>query len=143
MPLMYEPCPDAIYPVGESLTEQEHAAECDINRIMARAKAGLPITSSASAPVYGDDDLNQDLMSVKLKKQDLEKSLSEMAQETLSESEVARLPNWLKEKFGFKAKTPSKGEKNDLNNKTPPDTVTATPKVDGPSGAVKPDGAPS
>ena len=33
MPLMYEPCPDAIYPEGESLTEQEHAAECDINRI--------------------------------------------------------------------------------------------------------------
>ena len=64
MPLMYEPCPDAIYPEGESLTEQEHAAECDINRIMARAKAGLPITGSAFSPVYGDDDLNQDLMSV-------------------------------------------------------------------------------
>ena len=65
-----------------------------------------------------------------------------MAQETLSESEVARLPNWLKENLGSKQKLRLK-VKNDLNNKTPNDTVTATPKVDGPSGAVKPDGAPS
>lgn len=143
---MYEPSPDAIYTVGESLTEQEHAADCDINRMMDRARRGLPISGVTSELAYGDDDLTLDLMGVKLQKQALEVKLGEMARTAdFTEEEVLRLPKWLRDKFGFKAKVKTTGVNDSVatNNKPTVDPNALSPNVDGHSKAVKPDGAPS
>lgn len=145
MAILYKANKDAIMPVGESLTEQEHLESCDINRQVERARRGLPLIGSANEPRYGVDDTNLDLMQVKNALRDAEARMNEVPKDSLSEEELAHVPEGVRKKFGLKAKPKSPAVKPSeaVGDKAQTPGVANGPNVDGPSGAVKGDGPPS
>lgn len=81
MPIMYKNPPDAIMPVGESLTEQEFADSCDINKMVRNMLNGMP--ARAGDPVlYGYDDTTIDGLQHRInlqKAKEIEQELEEFA----------------------------------------------------------------
>lgn len=127
----------AIYPEGDSLTEQEHKDSCDINKMIKNAARGLQVRGG-SEPKFGYDDTTMDGVQFRIQKEQLEKSLSEISRSNeFSPDELKHVPENVKKKFKFRQKAEQKPvPKNDeLNDEkkdglplpTPTPTPTPTP----------------
>lgn len=125
MPLQYDPTKDpyAFFTEGESLTEQEHAASCDINKMVRDAARGVAIRGQSSEPVYGYDDTTMDAVRFRIEKAAIEKNLAETFHQELDlpdeeisalEKTLESIPQKTREKFGMKLRPKQKTvEKND------------------------------
>lgn len=112
-----EPSKHAFFTEGLSLTEQEHAKECDINVMLKKAARGLPVAGGAPQ-LYGHDDLTVDGVQHRINLEASHAELSRLARENeFDEDELKRIPLSVIKKFGFKAKkkdpTPKPASKND------------------------------
>jgi len=136
MPIMYEFSKYAIdcsvdskninpidkYPYG---CETEHADSCDINKMVRNAANGIPVRGSSSSLIYGEDDLTMDALTHRIKKQQVEAELSELAKIELEEDVFDKIPANIKKKFGFKKRSKKQSKNND-DDKT---TTTVPPKT--------------
>lgn len=99
-----EKIPFASKTEGESMTEQEHKNSCDINKMITAAKRGQMVRGGPR-PEYGYDDTTMDGVAFRIKKQELEKSLSETFQNTeFSQKESELIPEKVKKKFKVKTR---------------------------------------
>lgn len=116
---------DTIYmDPDEDLTEQEHAASCDINVMIRNAHNGLQVRGAEGEPVYGFDDTTMTGLQHRIQKQKLEEELARVSEEhEFSESELAMMPEKVAAKFKFKKKADQKPGAND-------DDKTTTKKPD-------------
>lgn len=134
MPIMYEFSkyalvfdkdnidPIDLYPDG---AEQEHISSCDINKLVKNAANGIPVRGRTSPLVYGEDDTTLDAVQHRIKKQQVEKELSELAKNDLSDEDLQKIPNDIRTKFGFKAKKTIK-KSNDDDKTTTKDTKSTS-----------------
>lgn len=131
MALKYQPTKHAWFPEGESMTEQEFKDSCDINKMIKAVHRGHQIRGMQTAPWIdgAEDDTTMDAVSYRIKKENLERELHEIAQShEFSEEELnsMKLSPDAKKKFGFKTRKKAStdlGEKNDdkTTKKTPTD----------------------
>lgn len=137
MPIQYTPSKHAYYCDPETLTEQEHKNDCDINVIIKRAHNGHMVNMSNRSPVYGFDDINLDGLKHRILKQETKEELEELitSQEfdakdveiltkNLPESLVKRLKIKKQEEVNQKTelnkKDEVKNERHDSSNSTKP-----------------------
>lgn len=113
--IMYEFGPHATINDEPSLTETEHGPSCDINHMMRNIHRGLMVRGGAQ-PVYGEDDLTLDAVSFRIQKQQLEEELMQEAIEPIDEEIYKRIPQRIREKFGFKVKANPAKRDDELNN---------------------------
>lgn len=122
----------AIYPEGNSLTEQEHTDSCDINKMVKNAARGLQVRGGPQ-PQFGYDDTTLTGLDVRIQKQQLEESLHKISSENeFSPEELQHIPNDVKSKFKFKTKKAEQKpvpNANDITNAN--QDVTQPPKNEG------------
>lgn len=94
MAVMYKTPPFSTLVEGESLTEKEHAASCDINKMIQSAARGMQIRQGRQ-PRYGYDDTTMDLLHHRIAKEQNEAAMAEIE---LPE-ELENLPEETKAKF--------------------------------------------
>ena len=93
-----------------SLTEQEHADSCDINKMIQAVHRGYAVRGSNGAQGlnYPDgmyDDTTMDALQFRILKQDLEQELGEIAEtQEFEESIFNKIPTKIRERFNFKIK---------------------------------------
>lgn len=103
MPVMYKPTKFAFHTEGEPLTEQEHKASCDINKMIKNAHRGLPVRGGY-APRYGYDDTTLDGVQFRIQKQMVEDNLNEVSKTEFTQKEFDLIPKDIREKFKFRVK---------------------------------------
>lgn len=124
MAVQYKHSKHAYYTDPESLTEQEHADSCDINIMIRNAQRGHDIRGGP-APVYGHDDLTIDGVQHRIRKEQTERELAEIARtQEFTEEELSqmRLNPEQQKKFGFKVKkkaAPPPAKNDDQTTKPP------------------------
>lgn len=133
--ILYKPSKHAIFPEGETLTEQEHKDSCDINLMLRHAGRGLQVRGGPQ-PEYGYDDTTMDAVRFRIEKDRLEKDLSSAAKsEEFSEEQISLIPEPVRKKFGFKAKKSAK-EQVPPNDKQNDEKGTNSPEP--PKSSTKP-----
>lgn len=117
--ILYKPSKHAIYPDGESLTEQEHKDSCDINKMIRDAHKGRQVRGG-SQPRYGFDDTTVDPINFRIQKEQIENDLSATAKaHEFSPEELKHVHPDVQKKFGFRTKkAPPDPPKNDQTKKT-------------------------
>lgn len=116
-------CPDG--------AEQEHIKSCDINQMFKDLARGKQIRGSSADLVYGVDDMDLDLLQIKIQKQKLENELTELAKNDEIDGEAIEkhVPPDLRKKFGFnvKNKKPAATKNDDQTTKKAAPNPTPAP----------------
>lgn len=128
--IKYSKSPYDIFTEGESLTEQEHLASCDINLMLKASDRGIQVRGGAD-PVYGYDDTTMDAVQFRIQKADLEEKLLNGQKEFTAE-ELKLFPPDIVEKFGYKLKQESKPDEEPVPKATKNDKTKKKPKVEAP-----------
>lgn len=107
MAILYKYSKFAVECHGDKLTEQEHKDSCDINKMIRSAARGLPVRQR-QIPPWRDglsDDLNQSGLSHRIRKQQIESELSDLAlKNELDPETLAKIPPAVQKRFGFRSK---------------------------------------
>lgn len=136
---MYLPKPSkhAFKTEGDSQTEQEHKASCDINKMIRDVHRGAQVRGSSARLQYGYDDVNLDAVQFRIQKERLERDLAESSKRVeLSEEELKHVPPAVQKKFGFKKKAQKQAEPAKNDDKT-------TKNAEKPEAPTKPESKPS
>ena len=124
MAIKYDPTPWDFHTEGPSLTEQEHADSCDINKMVKNAMRGMDVRGSIPGN-YGYDDTTMDGLTFRMEKQRLEQELASGPKE-FEEEEFKLIPKSIAEKFGFTKKATKQANTND--DKTTNTNALQTPQ---------------
>lgn len=115
--ILAKPTKYAVYPVGDSLTEQEHKDSCDINIMLRNNSRGLQIRGGGSTD-YGYDDTTMDAVQFRILKAALEEQLLN-GQKEFTQPELDLLPPDVIKKFGYTLKKQAIPVLNDDQNDEP------------------------
>lgn len=108
MAILYTPAPDAIYCEGESLTEPEHAASCDVNKMIIAASRGQDVRGSQSQAQFGYDDTTMDGLTFRIEKERLERELKQTLDEVdFSDEEEKHIPEEVKKRYKIRKRAAS------------------------------------